>query len=104
MIKTRKEKTIEKPTKEKSKADIRETNDNDKSVIQTPNIPISVALDLDIDKFKNKIDMLLNDFKIEAVSELLVSKRNMLQENSKFIDSQRHNMQNETKIIENEVK
>ena len=77
--------------------------DSEKQSNKFPSIPISVAMDLEIDKFKNKIDVLLNDFKVEAVSELLLSKREMIKNNQQFIDEETQKMKEEISHIQHAV-
>jgi hypothetical protein len=46
-----------------------------------------VIFDADVERFKNKLEGMLNSFKLESLSEILSVKKEMLEEKSKFLAS-----------------
>ena len=61
-----------------------------------------LTFDVDVERFKSKMESALNAFKVEALSELLVAKRNMLQEHSTVLagESERHQCEMSVKDAE----
>ena len=53
-----------------------------------PSISLPITMDINIEKFKYKMDNMLNSLKLETLSELLNTKKSLIEENTKFVSSE----------------
>lgn len=78
------------------------------SVLSEPQKPYgespsrTVELDIDTERFKSKLEAAMNNFKVEALSEFLIAKRNMIHCQSAATESvtEQHRIELETRDAE----
>ena len=88
--------TLKEPTDHQQPS--RETSgdhiDDNESELQIDNQPRDlfhhpVVFDADVERFKNRLESMLNTFKLESLSEILSTKKGMMEEQTNFLSSQK---------------
>ena len=77
---------------------------NGKNEILKNNLNYPIMIDNDIEKFRIRLDSMLNKFKLESISEILKTKKNLLIDQSKFLSNEKKGFNMEIERLITEIK